>query len=576
MREEEDDIDDLDEDEEEEAPPQHQVTPMRLLRYGVAALGIAALILAAKIYYPHARDTHLIRMARVFIKNNEFRQASLCVRRALVSDERNLDAILLMAELSELSNSPQSLFWRKRAVEIEPQHLRYKVDFIKAALKQGETALAAEALATIDEAGRRTAAYHHLAASIAIAWKQIAQAEAHASKALELEPANEGYQFNVGLIWMQLADETRQSKGVELVRALSEHSDFRFRALRALVADAAARGDLKQAIEFSTDLQLEVQSTLADRTLHLDLLQKANDSAAREFLDGLRVTVAKDSEAVLTVVMWMLQRNRAAEALAWVNSLPAASLTEPPIRMAIAECHAAARNWDALRAYLSAGEWRGVEFLRNSYFARLHRAQGNDDLFHDSWDDAVRLAARKTGPLSLLNRLAAQWGWARESDDLLWDVAGGQFNNVWALEALYKKYEAAGDARSLYQVILRMLELKPSDIVAQNNFALLSLLLNVRTDQAMETARDLYSRHSGSPVILTTYAYSLVAQNKVQAALNLFTALGSEQLADPNVAAYYSIALHAAGKPDEAKKYAHLASAARLLPEERALLQKVL
>lgn len=571
-----DEIEEIDEVEEIDVGSQHWSRWMRVLRYAIALACLGLMVWAAKAFYPPARNNHLIRMAKVFIRYNEFRNASLSLRQALVSDDRNIDAILLMAELSELSNSPQTLIWRKRAVEVAPEHVRYRMDYVKSALKLGETSVAAEALATIDEAGRRTAAYHHLAASIAIAWKQIAKAEFHASKALELEPDNDGYKFNLGLLWLQLADETRQRKGAEIVRAMVDHSEFRSRALRSLAADAAARGDLPTALSNSWDLQLEVDSTLNDRVTHLTLLEKAKDPKADEFLASLRTVVSKDPEAILSVVMATLRPERSRETLAWIDSLPAAVQTSFPVRMATAECYAAARNWDELKKFLDLREWDNLEFLRRAYYARIHRAQGKEELFTEAWDEAIQHATRKTGPLSLLNRLAGEWGWTKESDDLLWDVAGGQFNNIWALEQLYQKYEKAGDSRSLYQVILRLLELKPNDLVAQNNFALLSLLLNVRHEQAIEVARALYSRHSKNPVILSTYAYSLLAQNKVQAALNVFGALSPEQLEDPNVAAYYSLALHAAGKPADAAKYASLAKSARLLPEERALLQKVM
>lgn len=548
---------------------------MRALRYAIALACLGLIVWAAKAFYPPVRNGHLIRMAEVFIRHKEYRNASLSLRQVLVSDDRNLDAVLMMADLSELSKSPQSLMWRRRVVEIAPEHLRYRMDFIKSAMRMGETSVAAEALGTIDEAGRRTAAYHHLAASIAIAWSQFTKAEAHALRALELEPDNEGYKFNLGLLWLQLSDQDRQRKGVEIVRGLTEHSEFRARALRALAADAAARKDLTNALAYSKDLQLEMESTLTDRIEYLRLLRRANDPGADEFLDGLQTAVAKEPEAILAVVVAMIENERGPQAMKWINSLPPAIQITSPVRMATAECYVAARDWSGLKEFLNLAEWGDFEYLRRAYYARMHRAQGSEDLFSDAWDEAIQQATRKAGPLSLLNRLAGEWGWTKEGDALLWDVAGGNFNNIWALEALYQKYEKTGDSRSLYQVILRMLELKPADVVAQNNFALLSLLLNVRTEQAIEVARALYNRQPKNPIILTTYAYSLLAQNKTQAALNVFRALNEAQLADPNVAAYYSIVLHAAGNAAEAAKFAEFARTARLLPEERALLDKV-
>ncbi len=557
---------------DEQAPPPHELSWLRFFRYASVILIVVLGGLAFSKFYPPARNGHLLRMAKVFVKNADLRSATLCLEQILVSEPRNLDATLMMAELSEANRSPQTLVWRKRVVQIAPESFRYRIDWIKAALKMGEITLAAEGLATVDEAGRRTAAFHHLAASIAIAWNNLPEAERHAALALQKEPDNDGYKFNAALIWMQADDTERRQKGREMMLGMADHSEFRYRALRAMANEAIRKKDWKEAATHSWSVQAEPQSTFEDRISHLDLLEETKDPKRNEFLASVQTLVAENADATVSVTMWMIKSGMAREALGWLESLPGGMQIKAPVRMAQAEALSALEDWPGLQRSLEIADWRNFEFLRQAYFARMARALGQQEAFASHWDAAILGAARNTGPLSLLNRLAREWGWQKESDALLWDVAASGANNRWALEALYDKYEKAGDSRSLYQVVLRMLEIKPDDVMARNNFALLSLLLNIRVDQAHATSRKLYSEFSGSPVVVSTYAYSLLLQGKPQAAVNVFKALPEEQLSDPAVAAYYGIVLAGNGERERAMKYFELAKPARLLPEEWALI----
>lgn len=556
--------------------PGHWAFWMRVIRYMTALAALGLMALSVRAFYPPARNGHLLRMAKVFIDNKNLRAATLSLQQVMVSDPRNLNAVKMMADLAEVTGSPQTLIWRKRVCEIAPEAFGYRVEWIKSALKMGETALAAEGLATIDEAGRRTAAFHHLAASIAIAWSQLPEAEEHAALALQKEPENDGYKFNLALIWMQADDELRHSKGLEMMASLSEHSEFRYRALRGMIDEALRGKKTNDAVKVSWDLQAEPQSTLDDRIRHLDLLAQTKDSKLDEFLGSIQIAVANNPEDALSVALWMIQHRKAKEALAWTTGLPATQQNRAPIRMAEAESYAGIGDWNELEKFLGNGDWRNFDFLRRAYLARISRARGQKEGFVEQWDGAIRQAGGKTGPLSMLNRLARQWGWGKESDDLLWDVAAGGFNNRWALESLYEKFEKAGDSRALYQVVLRMLEIKPNDVVARNNFALLSMLMNVRVEQAHTVARSLFNEFPQNSIILSTYAYSLSVQGKHRAAFNVFQALKEEQLAEPSVAAYYSLILEANGEHEKARKYAAWAAKASLLPEERALLAKVI
>lgn len=73
----------------------------------------------------------------------------------------------------------------------------------------------------------------------------------------------------------------------------------------------------------------------------------------------------------------------------------------------------------------------------------------------------------------------------------------------------------------------------------------------------------------------STYGLSLCQQGKAGEAVALMTALKAEDLRQPQVALYYAIFLIAAGHPERAEDCLKLSADWPLLPEEKALLDRV-
>jgi len=125
----------------------------------------------------------------------------------------------------------------------------------------------------------------------------------------------------------------------------------------------------------------------------------------------------------------------------------------------------------------------------------------------------------------------------------------------------------------LYRVLLRLTEDNPGNLDIQNNLAQISLLLDVKTGDARRTAADVYRKSPGNPSYATTYAYALLTKGETEAAAKVMAALSEEQLKDPAVSAYYGMCL-AALKDPRAASFLDAGEKAKLLPEERVLLDK--
>jgi predicted Zn-dependent protease len=172
-----------------------------------------------------------------------------------------------------------------------------------------------------------------------------------------------------------------------------------------------------------------------------------------------------------------------------------------------------------------------------------------------------------------LEQAAAKWRWQKEAEDLLWLLGKDPEKQSAALAALYQDYAEKGDTSDLYRVLARLCEIKPDDEKAQNNFAQLSLLLNLNVEHAHDLAEQLYKKDPKNPVFASTYGFSLYRKGRYQQAVKVMSDLEPADLQNPTIAAYYGVFLVAAGDKSKAAEYLERGSEASLLPEEKALLQ---
>ena len=212
--------------------------------------------------------------------------------------------------------------------------------------------------------------------------------------------------------------------------------------------------------------------------------------------------------------------------------------------------------------------------MRHAYVALALRGQDKPVASDREWAAAQKEAEGRPQFLSMLTRAVADWHWEKEWVDLLWTLTKQPETQLEALHGLYQKYADAGDTLGLYRVLLRLAEIQPDDARAQNNLAQISLLLNADVERARKLAADLYRKEGSNPAYASTYAFALFSKGDINGALKVMSALPEEQLRDPSLAAYYGIILAAAGDSAKAREYLKIGAAAKLLPEEKALLAK--
>ena len=555
--------------------------------------------------------------AAAYLATSNYPAASLSARHALLLNSNSVVAWSVLAEIADRSQSPQALDWRRRIAALEPYRDSNQIALARTALHWQRLSLAQRALSTIpDASNRRNGEYHGLAAQCAMASQDLQTAREHLLQAAACEPANRAHQYNLAILQLHHAE----GDDVENARHfLDRHHDDPLHGaaiLRALAAERLQRDALQSALEWSLRLQDRPEAGFEDHLVHLTILfemgrrdsrtpgfvpssapgaespesdrrvpeegrsstQVLQEQRFNRVLLRAQQAASSDPDKVAGLMRWLSDHALTAAAISWLESLTSAVRNANIVRRAEAECYLATKNWKDLRTTLTGSHWSADDPMRHALLALTYRQQGEERLASLEWKRAVR--AGREGFDSLRNaqaliRFAGAWEWEKEAEDLLWEVVAQGNDSGWALAVLRQSYEIGANTRALLRVFTVALEQDPGDRVAMNNLAAASLLLGTNLITAHQMARELHAEQPTNATVACTYAFSLHLQGRSREAWQILSDIPAALLREPSTAAYCAVILAAQGCLAEAQEYCAIARAGSLLPEERALLQRV-
>jgi len=543
-------------------------------------LGCTAVLLAGYAGYRGYKvwkQNHMMTLAHEFIAKSDGKNALLCVQQVLASNPRNLEASRLMAQMLEAARSQGALLWRSRIVEMNPKSLEDRLALAQTALALQDYATATNALGGINAVGRKTAGYHNVAGAVAAAANQTAQAQTHFLEAIRLEPQNPAPQLNLAVVRLH---STNESSMVEARAALNRlcanptNSTLRCLALRELVVDAMRFKQNEGALALSRELVQQTNSVFRDRLLRLDVLRETRNAEFKPTLATFQRNAESEPGRIYDLAMWQMTRTGPADALAWLQSLPPNTRTNPPVTQLAAECQVLLGDWRNLQASLEKQKWGELELIRHAFLSRALRGQNLADSSKAEWEQALKSAESQKAGLMMLQRMAAQWKWQSESEEILWTIVNRYPTEKWATQRLSEALFVGGRTRSLMSLYSQEVKTNPSDLSAKNNLAMTALLLEAAELKPHDLAREVYQKAPTNASFASTYAYSLHVQQKDAEALKVMRQLKPEELENPSIAGYYGIILKATGDKARARVYLDRAAKGPMLGEEKKLFDK--
>ena len=559
---------------------------LRALSTRVVVGGTIATVVAVAlmlIYLPKAygswRESRLLKQAAALLEQNDYREASRTAHEALSIRPDSLQAYKILAEATEKQNRADTVTWRAQIARLQPRDLDSQLNLASAALRFGQLDTARKTLESVPEQDRHTAAYHVVAGWLARAQGDDAGVQRHFAEAVNKEPANETYQFNLAVIEIASSDKEKSGAAREALLKLSKATAFRTGALRALLSDAISRDDLESADRLAHELQMSQQVTFADYLLCLDFYRKLDPKKAAALLEKVKPVAERTPGDLALLMEWMIRSDLPGEAIKWMEKLKPEVANAAPPAIAVAEAFTELKNWSRLRRWTRNRTWSDAEYLRlayQAYAARQSRQGSNDAEFNSLWQSAEEAASGEAEREAKLARLASKWNLAIEAEQLWLRVSKHAPMRREALNMLARSYRTRNDLPNLYRTMQRLHESSPNEPGVAADYARLALLLEHNAAEGHRIAKEVYEKASTDVNCAVTYAFSLYGLGRTSEGIEVLRKLKPEQLKDPHSAVYAAVLFLDENQFDAAKEFIVAAQDGSIYPEEKRLLDEAL
>jgi hypothetical protein len=405
------------------------------------------------------------------------------------------------------------------------------------------------------------------------------EAESDFTEATRLDPLNPAPQLSLAVVQLHGTNSLDMAEARITLRRISMNSTnaaVSSQAERELVMDALRFRDFNTALWYSKELLQTTNAIFYDKLMRLDVLKATKSGEYNSALAACEHEAASDSSDLYNLVLWFVKYNMPAQALSWMQTLPANTQTNMPVAMLSAQCQMLVKNWSGLQTALSRENWGSLEYTRQAYLARALREQGLNEASKAQWDVALKSANNQDDNLKALLRMTAAWNWQDEAQQVLWSIVNNYPQEQWAELELGGMLYESGNTRSLMELYSMELNRSPLDLDSKNNLALTAMLLHAQEMNPFDMARQLYQTDSTNSLYASTYAFALYLQGKSSQALKIMQQIPAHDLRDNSLAGYYGLILKASGDNARAMSYLKFAVQGKLLPEERALFEQAL
>ncbi|CAM2973643.1 hypothetical protein [Rariglobus hedericola] len=542
-----------------------------------AVIGVVVLILAGVGYvagrpvWDKWRYQRAMSQAMDYAERQDYRSSMLALKRATELAPMDLATWREVSDrLAELG-SPQAIVARENAVRLAPGDMTMRLALVGEALRFGQIDVAHEALDTIDEAARRDAAFHRLAAAVAMATGSEADLETHLEALVAAEPKDAIARFNLAAVRVWQTDERKQALALADLEQLTLVPEARVRASLELLKHAARirDGDRARVVVDLLTQRLGVRGS--------SVAAAAGEPAGwQALLQGLQeAAAAGDAADVALVARWLGDVRLRREALVWIEGLPDEKRNAPSVLRVAAGLSAELEDYDRLEPLLLAGGLGPLppDAVRLSVAAQLQRLRYQKSRGRATWEDALTACGESVQALTGLATLADIWGDAEGNERVLQEILKRQPKTHWVYLALRNRYSAQGDTMKLWQLYGSWAQARPDDPEFARTWISLGLALDRITPDSARGAIQRGEQPKASPLDQALAAAIHARAKRRAPALALLDAIPAAVRSRPDIAYWRVVVL--AGEPsraDEARAALLFARRAGLLPEENALL----
>ncbi len=531
---------------------------------------------ATKYYHEWREKRNFARSANFFAAG-DYKHAIIDARNALAFNSENVEALRIIAKSHEALHSTLALEWRARLGQIVPNDLENSLGWAGAAIHTGDYATADRILRGIPYTDHDTAMFHHLSAMVALQKRDAIKAEFHWSEASKLNAQDDSFKLNMATMRLKLGSSIERTTALDLLNQLRVKSTERVPAMRALLSDALRHGENAHARELALALAEEPKAPFSDKLLRLSTLRALHDPDFGIWRARLEAEAPDRPDYAYELLIWMNRNGYAKEVPALIPKIRADLVSRPPVSIAVADSYAVSQNWAELQKVLKGSKWFHMDYVRLATLAWAMDRSDDRAGAATVWKTAMTAAEGRLDRLETLARAAISWGWDSRAEEALWSITTLSVQSpTWVLQTLWTRSLKRGDTDRLRHVARLMLQANPKSVSARNNYIFLSLLKRTEEGSPHQAAETLYKENPVNPSVISTYALSLFLLGRPRAATEIMELLPAAHLREPSIAIYYGMFLAAAKRTGKAEEYLQLGERWPLLPEEEAILDRVM
>ncbi len=345
-------------------------------------------------------------------------------------------------------------------------------------------------------------------------------------------------------------------------------------------------GDAAQIFRASRLITKARPEYVAVRTnfITLGLLGRHEKEVPFDMVESHYTQHAKLSDVVATYAFGLAQQGKAEQAVALMAAMNPGQLLEARTALYYGFVLAAAGRLDEAQPHLKMTgapaalfpEERTLLNLMQLAFEASTLDRGGDAKAADVvWNQALTTAQGRSDWLEMLGKSALRSGAARHANAALWKLSKEENCPRWAIDALWASVRASGSSEDRYKVSKLIAKSDPKNLTARANSIILALLTAQAADAPQRQSEEFHQANISAPEAIVAQGLSLYLQNRVDEAIKLMAALSPAQLREPHTALYYGIFLASSETPAMALGYLRAGAGSPMLPEERALLEKV-
>lgn len=512
---------------------------------GLRAAAVVAILAAAgaAAYYGGSplwrrwQNRQALSQAKAFQGRKDYRDMLLALRRATELEPMDLTTWRqVQSALSEIG-SPETIFADQQLAALSSSNAGFRFALIEDALRFGKLATAQSELARLDTAARRDAAFHRLAAALAMALGRSAEFESEVAALVAADPHDLNARFTYATLRLWSADTARSASGRNELLALLDQPATRVRSALELMS-AGAREQSPAAFE----ALLKRLVALFAPGVKPDF-STPDPPAWRSLLAGMEKSASSSPGDAALMARWLAGIGRTNEALAFLARLPPSSANSVIVLDAAAELDASAGRLGAFDVLLRRGAWGPVPDDAVTLAIAAHVQRGGYDArrARGTWEDAVQAGGNSTTGLRALARMAAIWGETDASDEALRALLARSPEASWAYRALRNDYTAAGNLKGLWALYAKWVAVHPDDDEAAAQWILVGCIIDEPVPDALRRAFEAHKRDPSSRLYDVALAAALWRDRRPDEAWEVLAALSPQERRHPAVAFWVAV-----------------------------------